>query len=63
MRAHTFKFEHRDGLGRRWCAVCELPENNARAKAMHAAAVIPSQRRADVADWRARAYDGRRTEE
>lgn len=48
-RSHTFAPEYVDRLGRKWCAVCQLPEQNARAKDMHA--VIPRAR-----DWRERAY-------
>lgn len=54
MTRHKFKLEHTDRLGRRWCVVCQLPENNARARQMHSAPTLPSRPRAE--DWRDRAY-------
>ena len=53
---HTFAFEYRDRLGRRWCRVCQLPEQNARAQKLHGP--IP-----DARDWRSRAYDQDANEE
>lgn len=52
---HTFAPEFKDRLGRRWCSVCQLPEQNARAKQLHSP--IPRAR-----DWRDRAWGNDRDE-
>lgn len=54
MNRHRMRTENRDREGRRWCAVCGLPENNAKARALHSTAPIDPRPR--VEDWRDRAY-------
>lgn len=54
MKRHPLRIENRDREGRRWCAVCGLPENNARARQMHSTAALPARARTE--DWRDRAY-------
>jgi len=54
-KPHPLAVDVRDVFGRRWCRVCGLPENNARAKRLH---TIPTQRDRR-SDWRDRAYPER----
>lgn len=57
MNRHPMRTENRDREGRRWCAVCGLPENNSRARLMHSPAPTFRTRPRDARERAAGARD------